>query len=324
MKHPWAYYLKLYLDFIRGHYAEDTIDGKRKRLTQLKKIVYELHEDGLISTVSPRHLTAKDIAALVGYRKSRVEIVTVQKDISALEGFLKFCGCDAIKKFRDEYPRFIPTRHHQRLPSLSYEEMFRIMKCANEVDTNDVLRMRSFAVVMLGLCGGLRNGELRLAKFSNIGYTENGIELAITEMKDKGTYGYNRHAPLLLIAKEFFERYFISRRILLEEQGIESDALIPSLIDGVEFTSGKNLRKLKDHAERDIGFEFDLRILRRTYGQYLVDSGVPLEVVQVAMGHNSPNTTFKNYAGVRPERVPDLVFKRLIENQREERKTAKP
>ena len=65
-----------------------------------------------------------------------------------------------------------------------------------------------------------------------------------------------------------------------------------------------------------MGIDFDLKILRRIYSQYLVDSEVRFEIVQVALGHNNPNTTFQNYAGVRSERVPDLVFKKLLENQK--------
>ena len=170
--------------------------------------------------------------------------------------------------------------------------------------------------MVFSLCGGLRNLELRNARLSNLSSDENGYKLWLEEVKGKDSYGEARWVPLLPIGKEFIDRYLVSRRLLLEELGLESDAIIPSLVEDTLFATDKTLRKLKDHASRDIGIDFDLRILRRTYGQYLVDSEVKFEIVQVALGHNNPNTTFQNYAGVRSERVPDLVFKKLLENQK--------
>ena len=316
MKHPFAYYLKQYLDFIQGHFAESTRDGKRKRLTQLKGIIYDLKAEGKLSTVSPRLLTTKDIAYLLGYRKSTVAIDTVLKDVSALEGFLKFCGNDVIEKFRKEYPRFIPRRHHKRKPSLSYEHVHRIVSYAEAIEISNFYKMRSFAVVMFCLCGGFRNLELRYAKLSNLVVSEGEMKIWLEDVKGKDTYGDARWVPILPFGRAFLSRYLESRELLLKTLGLESDALIPPLLEDVSFTSDKNLRKLKDHASRDVGFNFDLRILRRTYGQYLVDSEVPFEVVQVALGHNNPTTTFQNYAGVRSERVPDMVFKKLLENQK--------
>jgi len=301
-------------------FAASTIDSKRKRLTQLKGIIYDLKEQGKFSTVSPRYFTTKDISCLLGYRKSKVDIATVLKDVSALEGFLKFCGNDVFEKFRDEYPRFIPKRHQKRKPSMPYEHVHRIVEYANGIDVNDHYRMRSFAVVMFCLCGGLRNLELRYAKLSNLSFNDNGIKIWLEDVIGKGTYGEARYVPFLPFGREFIERYLRSRDVLLKELGLQSDALIPSLYEEYEFTSSKNLRKPKDHAMRDVGFKFDLRILRRTYGQYLVDSEVRFEIVQVAMGHSSPDTTFQNYAGVRTERVPDLVFKGLLENKEKNRK----
>jgi len=285
-------------------------------LNQLKGIIYDLKAQGKVSTVSPRLLTTKDISYLLGHRKNTVAIDTVLKDISALEGFLKFCDNNVIQKFRIEYPRFIPKRHQKRKPSLSYEHVLRIVTRANEIDVNDFYRMRSFAVVMFCLCGGLRNLELRNAKLSNLSSDKQGFKLWLEDVKGKDTYGEARWVPLLPLGKKFIEKYLISRELLLKELELESIAIIPSLVDGVPFASDKTLRKLKDHASRDIGLSFDLRILRRTYGQYLVDSEVRFEIVQVALGHNNPNTTFQNYAGVRSERVPDLVFKKLLENQK--------
>jgi hypothetical protein len=66
MKHPYAYYLREYLDFISGHYAETTLDVRRRRLKQLKVIFYDLHDQNKVSTISPKLFTPDDIALIIG------------------------------------------------------------------------------------------------------------------------------------------------------------------------------------------------------------------------------------------------------------------
>jgi integrase len=139
--HPYAHYLEKYLEFIDGHDAESTIDGKRKRLTQLKGIIYDLKARGKFSTVSPRYFTTKDIWYLLGHRKKTGAIVTVLKDVSVLEGFLKFCGNNVFQKFREEYPGGIPKRYHKRLPSMPYDQVHRIITYAEGIDISDHYRM---------------------------------------------------------------------------------------------------------------------------------------------------------------------------------------
>ena len=56
------------------------------------------------------------------------------------------------------------------------------------------------------------------------------------------------------------------------------------------------------------------------YAQYLTDKTVPLDAVQVTMGHNNPNTTFRDYAGIRPERVSGPVFEKLSNFEENEQK----
>jgi integrase len=162
---------------------------------------------------------------------------------------------------------------------------------------------------------------MRNARFSNLSSNEEGIQLWLEDVKGKDTYGEARYTPLLPFGRSFIERYLRPRELLLKELGIGSDALIPSLADDFPPASSKTPRKLKDHAMRDVGFKFDLGALRRTFGQYLVDSEVGFEYVRGAMGHKNPNTTFQNYAGVRTERMPHLIFKKkLLKNQENDKK----
>ena len=312
MKHPYAHYLKQYMEFLSGHYAEITLLVRERRLNQFKKIVYEMNKERKVSTVSPRHLTSKDIAQMIGYRKKNdVSSETIQDDISFLNGFLKFCGNDAVEKFKEEYPRFVPKTYRKRKDCFSEEQFRRILEYADKVHSSGPYRMRAYAVVVFCMCGGLRTLEIQNAKVRNLDRTDKLDKLWLDIVKGGDTYGQSRWAPLLPQSREFIDRYLEMRSRYLMEHGIVSDLLIPPFTEDVGVMSDKNIRKLKDYVCEDVGFRFDLRILRRTYAQYLVDADVTLDVVQVALGHSNPNTTYRNYAGVRPERVTSRIFEKI-------------
>lgn len=317
MKHPYMHYLNQYLEFISGHYAEITLTVRKRRLIQLKKLVYDLHKNGKVSSVSPGKLKAEDIANIIGDRKKGgISTDTILDDISFLDGFLKFCGNNAVEKFKIKYPRFVPAAYHKRKECLTDQQFNRIFECAYNVDFSDPFRMRSYALVVFCVSGGLRSLEIRHAKIQNLERTERSYKLWLDFVKGNDTYGQARFVPLLPQSQEFIDRYLELRYHYLRERGIVSDLIIPPLANGIDIMSSNNMRKLKDRVILDVGFDFDLRILRRTYAQFLVDNEVPLDVVQVALGHLNPNTTYRNYAGVRTEKVSDRVFSKLINSEK--------
>ncbi len=67
------------------------------------------------------------------------------------------------------------------------------------------------------------------------------------------------------------------------------------------------LRNCKDKVERDLDIKFDFRTCRRTYAQFAIDDGFPIESVSVILGHSTTRTTEHNYGRVRPERVISAV-----------------
>jgi len=321
MKHPYAYYLKQYMEFLKGHYAEITLVVRERRLNQYKKIIYQLREEKKISATSPRLLKPKDIAVIIGHRKQAgIAAETLQDDISFLNGFFKFCGNKAVEKFKEEYPRFVPKVFKKRKECLSDEKMDAIIKHVYEHGPSSFIKMRSCAIVVFSMCGGLRTLEVQNAKVGSLNRTEKGYVLRLDVVKGVDSYGQMRYVNILPRCTDFVDRYLEMRAAHLKENNIISDFLIPSLDEGVYVMSDKNVRKLKDHVCDDIGFKFNLQILRRTYAQYLTDEGVPLDQTQVVMGHSNPNTTYRNYAGIRPERVTDLIFDRLAENAKNSQK----
>ncbi len=174
--------------------------------------------------------------------------------------------------------------------------------------------IKAYSVVIFSMCGGLRALEVQHALAENVTIGCSGVSIYVDHVKGQDSYGYARHIPMIPEARDLIAEFMDSRQTYLEEVGVHRDCLIPS-IQSNNPLSYNSLNKLKSRVSDDLGIKFDLRKCRRTYGRYLVDSGVTLDIVQVAMGHNGPNTTFRNYAGIRTEMVPSLVFDKLSGGQ---------
>ena len=80
----------------------------------------------------------------------------------------------------------------------------------------------------------------------------------------------------------------------LEANDLYTSALFPGAVDG-GYLASNTLRTDKALVEDEIGYEFDLRMCRRTYGQRLIDRGVGVNVVSKILGHSSTNTTERYY-----------------------------
>jgi len=59
--------------------------------------------------------------------------------------------------------------------------------------------------------------------------------------------------------------------------------------------SANRLQVIKRRVEDIAGIRFELRALRRTYGQMLLDKGLSIESTSIAMGHHSTKTTETYY-----------------------------
>ncbi len=64
-----------------------------------------------------------------------------------------------------------------------------------------------------------------------------------------------------------------------------------------------SLEKLKKMVENEVGFKFDLRTCRRTFGQMCLDQGVTIESVSVLMGHDSTKAMESYYCRKKEEKA---------------------
>ncbi|MDH3365193.1 MAG: site-specific integrase [Thermoplasmata archaeon] len=103
--------------------------------------------------------------------------------------------------------------------------------------------------------------------------------------------------------------YLSARERILSEHGLlDAEPLLCRKDDPARFYSANRLQKVKAQVEAVSGVRFELRALRRTYGQMLLDGGGDLETASGALGHNSLKTTQKYYC----QRSTDAVNREIL------------
>jgi integrase/recombinase XerD len=161
---------------------------------------------------------------------------------------------------------------------------------SNSLTVTSFERVRAYALVLLCIKCSCRTKEIRLAKVSDLD-TERWI-LHIAHPKGEDTYGDPRDVAVHPDIRPIVMRYLA----FLKERSHGSAALFPSSTSRDGHLSENSLRRFKALVETDVGFRFDFRMCRRTFGQQLLDSGIDIETVSVLMGHRTTKTTEISYA----------------------------
>lgn len=303
-RYPFIQCVNRYLLAEEGHSGDETLETANRRLRQLGKIFEELKDQGNVGTTDPRYFTPEDIDAFVGFRKKiGIESATIVKDLAYLKKLLSFCDNSSVERFKAKYPSHVPRVYHQRLDSMDEELVQRIIKRSMSIDLEDWKMMEAYGLVVLAICAGLRAKELRMADRANIRFDSQGATIRLIHVKGEATYGQKRTVPIHQDGIPALKRYLEAREAKLAKENKKEKALFPPIKNDGGYLSYNTIRKLKKLVEEDLGEPFDYRECRRTFGQRAVDEGQDFTNISIVMGHSSPQTTYKNYCGQRPERA---------------------
>lgn len=148
---------------------------------------------------------------------------------------------------------------------------------------------------------GVRNAELRAMKISDVDFTESLIHVR----KAKG--GKQRTIPVVPELRPHLNRWLLH----LQSKGLyrESGPLFPTR-NGTPWAAQfaeKLVRRVGERAQLRIDAKGVSRLtphtLRRTFGSYLLNRGVRLEVVSKLLGHSSTQITERAYAQLLDETI---------------------
>ena len=166
--------------------------------------------------------------------------------------------------------------------------------------------MRAYALVLLVIRAGTRTKEIRLASIDDLDTTQWMFD--VIHVKGETTYGEPRTVPVHPEIRSILTSYLQVREKYIMMNNVNTKVLFPSPTSKDSYMSENSLRRIKQNVEEDIGEKFDFRKLRRTFGQQLVDAGVDIESVSVAVGHACTVTTERSYARKRSETANEKIM----------------
>lgn len=270
-----------------GIYSPATLARERRRYTRMFRDLLVLFNAGKISTLSPARFTAEDIRVYLAWRRGLgFSSAEYRHEIFSLGAITRFCGSSVVSQVLTKYPLLKPASSSVRLPVLSSEDL-RILNgvICSVSGSFSVVRAAAEIAISLG-CGG------RTVELENLGI--DGFDPTIglvtfTIVKGRGTYGSPRSVELPEMYRPIVDKYLKLR------SGIAKSNYFFVSERGGKLASN-TMRADLSKIEILSGVHVDFRILRRSFGQGLVNLGVPIEAVSVVMGHTTTKTTEKYYA----------------------------
>lgn len=273
---------------IRGRIVQTTARGYEVILRRVQK-----HTIGKKRIIS---LTLADIDEYTGelVREGELKAATINKDVDLISVALGYA-------YRREYIRDNPAERvekfkeeHVEHQTYTVEEIKQLMGALKE-SGNITLR----AAVCLGVCQGLRRGEISGLKWRDIDfekgvipeiyetYTQVGSKLIVKPPKtEKSKRRVVLAEPSIEALKDLEgeqrERGILGEYVFLTESGGRLNPTDLSNTFG-EFLDAHNLRHIRFHD------------LRHTYATLAIERGASINQVSGALGHSTAGTTFAYY-----------------------------
>jgi len=297
MRHPFLSAALTFMESYKGVYSHGMMVELSRRYPKIDKQLHGLWKGGKISTMDPAKLKTDDIKEYVIFLRTRgLRDTSIAHDICAISNVCKYTGeNNCVDMARVHYPLLFMSHRHVRLPVMERPVFDKFFTIADSL-TSDAgyMMIRAYAVTALTICAGLRTQEIQHAKME---FLDKDLQfIFLDHVKGKNTYGTARTVPIRPECVPIMRLY-----LSIRDQNVNSIYIFANRQG--KFLSDDKLRQDKDKVCVDLDFHFDFRMCRRTYAQYLVDEGFPIDRVSVVLGHSNTRTTELAYARPRDDRV---------------------
>jgi len=299
-----------YLEANKGILAVETLKERARKLRAFEGRYAMICETNSELMHDPEKWGEKEMVAVLQEIKSHGWSPTTQaRELENIQGVLWFVNNGILDGMKVKYPHMFPKRVSHRGPSLNQEERGKILKATESISgwNGEVARF----LIHTHLFTGLRPKELRTAQEDDLD-TKTWM-LRVRHPKGEGSYGFNREIPVPAPLRPVVIAYLKAREQMLAGHGLHHSLPLLCRKDNPNsFYSANRLQTIKARVEKLSGVKFDLRTLRRTYGQMIVD-GSDIETAQIALGHNSVKTTQAYYCQKSLDTVNSNVL-RVLDN----------
>jgi integrase len=169
-------------------------------------------------------ITPEDVLTYVGFLKSKgMKENGICHNLSPLNNLLNQFKNPAVLAFKKQYPHAVPKKRMLRYASLEEKSFSTILEKSKTIKKDDWEATKAYTLVILAICTGLRNKEIRTSNIDDI--DTNDWTIKITHVKGEGTYGRPRIIPIRPEAKEIIPRFLKLRNKLVEENCPGNQAL---------------------------------------------------------------------------------------------------
>ena len=292
-RYPLKTEIGKYMTEVKDYYAPATLNLRRKVLFMLADLFDGLCERDPSLNRNPRKWREREATAIaLAMRETGIASNTLANYLGVIQAFLEYLGNGTLRAMRRKTFGLFPREAYERKPSLTEEELAKVLDATDLAKgwNGECMRFlfRTYAYT------GLRLNELRLASPTDLDTAK--WTLHVRHPKGERSFAQHRVVPIPEPLRPAIVCYLKARDARLGKKGkLESTYLVFSRDNTEKPVGDSTIQCWKRKLESWSGVDFTTHSLRRTYGQILLNRGVPLESVSLALGHASTVTTEKHY-----------------------------
>ena len=231
-------------------------------------------------------ITQEDIAGFqICLSNSGIAAATVRGYVVTLKTFLSWCVERGYLTNNPAANIKLPSKKKPQVEWLEQDKVKQLLKALRGHSLEGPVR------TILGL--GLRRSEM-----ANLEWQDINLDVGIVRVRGTKTIGSYREVPL----PKTLERFFLK---------LEKSEAVPNILhntDGLPWNKASlnsSLRRFQ--AADNVPFKWNYQMLRATYGSLLVQQGIPIAHVSMALGHSDVRTTQHWYIGLNSTHVAPQI-----------------
>jgi len=221
-------------------------------------------------------------------RHSGLSATSVNRGISALKGFYKYCSLE--HEIRNPIADLANTKIARRLPkALTVDEIDSLLHAAKR--EGDAISLRDVAILEILYSTGARVSEVIGINAGDVSVSSvESQEVSTIKLRGKGSK--ERIVPLGRFAQSALDDYLVRTRPLLSSKNPKSDSAL-FLNNRGSRLSRQGAWNIVIEAAKVVGLEGRVspHVFRHSYATHLLDGGADIRVVQELLGHSSVTTT---------------------------------
>jgi len=226
-------------------------------------------------------------------KKTNISRNSVIRNLASLRSFFRFC---IEEKFMPEAPlwnsrsysmkKLIPKKPQMLPEVLQQNEISYLLDTPNEKqNTNKSLK---FTIRDISILEILYGSGLRLSEVGNLNV--NNIDLTKRTVTVLGKGNKQRQVPLSLKSTKILQEYINNQRRLLIKRNSEPGLFLNKFGGRLSNRSIQNLVKSRAKIA-GLPKRVHTHMIRHSFATHLLDGGADIRIVQMLLGHSSPDTT---------------------------------